>query len=439
MNIGEYIKEKTSGLVKENERLTLLKSTISASSDKLSTAIAVSELLTFATMARVRVNIPTGLMPVNGLTFVIAPSGMGKDKSVNEVRSVFEPFYDRIHKYIQKIEYDNADEEGDYKTIRPLIGGSKPTMQGMLSHFSSLQPHRVGGGYIFSSEFGAELQKSAAMLEVLELVSVLYDSGNYQPDYRVSDKLQMSELKGLNVTALFVSSPANIVDDQGTVQKFYSEFKSKLSRRALFCYIDKAPKKTMSVEDLLSSENAHIDRSSKAKEQMHDYLSKFKLKLDNILELDPEVWDLYTILKEYFRLKAEDIENEAFKLNINDTPWRALKLAGAFAYLEQAKTVSIRHLSEALWCYAKYEDDMKEFSELIEMEEYEKFHKYMIDNEVHEISFHELAKMGFVKMTTTVGKQVEQMLLMANTLSDGVYQIRQSKVFASTDLWGTKK
>ena len=444
----EWIDKEIGEIKKPNENMELITTAITGSVyPKMKEAISVSEILTLATHMRTKIRLPDDtLVPVNGINFIIASSGASKDKSLNQARKCFSGIYVKMNKYLDDQAVKEAVKEAEaagktdedfmefYKKPRPLFGGAKPTVSGIQGHLNQLQNAHVGGGHIYSGEFGSELANSNAMLDILQIAAELYDLGNMKADWRKTEEAQGKEIKSMNFSSIFISSPGNIIYDQTVKKKFIVEFTTKLARRSFFNF-NKGDVEVLkeTVDQLLAREAKELNDSIKAQQQVDAKLQELKPRPHNILQLEDGLWEIYGVVKRYYEELAEEIdpELESYKLSTAHTQWRALKLAGAYAQLDNSQTVTKRHFAEALDYCESTSTDLKEFNEEINKESYELLDDYMASiYKDHKIvlTAHKLSKLGYIENTKSAKLKLTELCDMANDISDGIYTAEGTKI-----------
>ena len=445
---SEYIDKEIGHLKKPNRTMELVSQSITGNVyQKMKDALSISEILTLATHMRAKIRLPDDtLVPVNGISFVIASSGASKDRSLNQARKCFKSIYLKMDKYladqaivqaVKEAEAANKSEDDFmefYKKPRPLFGGAKPTVSGIQGHLNQLQTADVGGGHIYSGEFGSELANSNAMLDILQIAAELYDLGNMKADWRKTEEAQGKEITSMNFSAIFISSPGNIIYDQTVKKKFIVEFTTKLARRSFFNFNKgdlEIPNET--VDGLLAREERELKESLEAVAKLALMLDEIRPKKSNVIKLGEDVWKIYGVVKRYYEELAETIdpELESYKLATTHTQWRALKLAGAFAQAENSDILTKQHFAEALHYCEATALDLKEFNEEINKESYELLNDYMgtiyKDHRI-ELTAHKLSKLGYIDSTKSVKSKLVELCDMANDISDGIYTAEGTKI-----------
>jgi len=443
----EYLDDRIGHLKQKNEYVKLVEQSITGNVyPKMKEAIAVSEIVTFATHMRSRIRLPDRtLVPVNGISFIIAESGASKDRSLNQARKCFNNVYTKMKNYLDKKALEAAMKEAEeagrpddymlyYKKAKPLFGGAKPTLSGVVAHLNSMQDLPVGGGHIYSGEFGAELANGSAMLELLSFSSEIYDLGNMKADWRKTEDAQGKEIKGMNFSATFITSPGHIIYDQTIKRKFLMEFTTKLARRSFFNFNQGGlERKDETIEGLLEREEKELKLSLEAVDEMQKRLIGIKPRISNIFTLEEGLWSLYGVVKRYYEEIADEVdpELESYRLSLAHTQWRALKLAGAYAQIDNRSEITVKDFAEALHYCESTEEDIKEFNIELNKEPYELLDDYM--NSIYkdspiEINAHKLVKLGYIDKTTGIKTKLKDLADMANTISDGIYTADGTKI-----------
>ena len=445
--LRKYITDETSGYYKENQYLTLVKNCIPGNGipDKMKTAIACSEIVTLATHFRALVRIAGGdTIPVNAITFVIAESGGGKDMAVKAARKGFKSIYSKMDKFIQEQAITRANKEAEennsddfmeyYKKPRPLFQGSDPTMSGIIAHMNELQDSQVGGGHVFTGEFATELANGNTMIELLKFAAEIYDTGDLKASSRKSTEAQNEEIKNINFSALFVTSPDNIIYDQTIKKKFLVEFTSKLARRSILNFNrGKAKPISETVKELIARENRELQLSIDAVQELTTVTSSLKPKPKYIIGIDDGIWDLYNVTKKYNELWSDEIDPvlESYRLSIKHLQWKTLKIAGAYAFIDGRTSITRQDFGEALHFCESLVSDIKDFNEEINKESYELLDDYMdsiYKNHKIELTAHKLSKLGYIDSTKSVKSKLVELCDMANDISKGVYTAEGTKI-----------
>ena len=443
-----WLQDKIGDLRKPNETIQTIERSITGKVyEKMKTAIAISETVTFATMMRTKIRLPDNtLVPVNGISFIIAESGASKDRSLNQARKCFSDIYSKMHTYLEKQAIKTArkesvdngkteDEWGDfYVPPRPLFGGAKPTISGVIAHLNAMQEQPVGGGHIYSGEFGAELANGSTMMELLQFAAEIYDLGNIKADWRKTVEAQGKEIKSMNFSSVFITSPGHIIYDQTIKKKFVMEFTTKLARRSFFNFNQNGienPDET--IEELLERERRELNDSIEAVDAMKLKLQDVKPELFNVITLEDGLWDIYGITKRMYEEISESVdpELESYRLSLAHTQWRALKLAGALCQVDNRRVITKEDFAQALYYMDLFEEDIKEFNIELNKESYELLDDFV--NSIYqdhpiELTAHKLSKLGYITSVSGVKTKLKDLVDMANDITEGIYSADGTKI-----------
>ena len=454
----QWLDDKLGPLKRPNKVVELVEQSIVGNVHKaMKEAISVSEVATFATMMRSKIQLPDGtLVPVNSISFIIAKSGASKDRSLNAARKCFSSKYENIKEYLQTESVRKAQTlaaeagEDDWRPFhikpRSLFGGAKPTVSGIVSHLNSMQDLTVGGGHVYTGEFGSELSQGSAMMELLQFTAEIYDLGNMKADWRKTEEAQNSEITNMNFSGIFISSPGHILYDQAIKKKFLTEFTTKLARRSFFNFNNtELNHKPETVDALLEREDRELRESLNAIDEVTKLIHGITPTENNIFTIDDEVWKVYGVLKRYYEEEAEKIdpELESYKLSLQHTQWRVLKLSGAYCQVRNGTSISLQDFAEALHYCESTEVDIRQFNIELNKEKYELLDDYM--NSIYcmhpiTLSAHKLSKMEYIENTRALGTKLNELVDMANTISQGVYSVENTNIkyekLISTQLLG---
>jgi len=442
-----YLDDKFKGLKKKNKAVQLIENSITGNVyPEMKTAIAISELVTFSTHMKAKIRLPDNtLVPVNGISFIIAESGASKDRSLNQARKCFSGIYNKMKGYLDKQAIKAAQKEAEdsgrpddwqlyYKKAKPLFGGAKPTLSGVVAHLNAMQELSVGGGHVYSGEFGAELANGSTMIELLQFAAEIYDLGNMKADWRKTEEAQGKEIKAMNFSAVFITSPGHIIYDQSIKKKFVMEFTTKLARRSFFNFNQGGlPKIEETIEELLEREARELRDSMVAVHEMEEMLIGIKPKLANIITLDKGIWEIYGVVKRYYEELSETVnpELESYRLSLAHTQWRALKLAGAFVQVDNRTSITMKDFAEALHYCESTQNDIESFNIELNKESYELLDDYMnsiYKEEPIDVTAHRLVKMGYIDTARGVQTKLRDLSEMANDISEGIYTADGTKI-----------
>lgn len=405
--------------------------------EKMKALMIMTELMVFASNLRKPINWEKSLIPVNTISFIIAGSGIGKDSSMQMIRKALIPAYEKINKYREDQAKATAVEDAEldgkkpkdwrkyYSKPRDLFSGIG-TLPGQMKHLAALEKGKLGAGYIQVSELGSELQSNKDIAENIMALAIGYDSG-YIPAKTVKDDTQQVDtIQNLPFSGLMFGSPNNIIMDETVKTKFKEEFSTKLSRRSFFSF----SQETIARPVYDSKEESHIAKREakaaafKAMEGLEPWLTQLVDATTHVpLEVTTEVEDLFGDYQSYNEWFSDTMSKQhpMSILHRQHMQWKALKLAGALAILENDTTIEARHYVDAINLSEVFSSDLEAFEIELAKEPYELFSDYMlsiVEQGYASISIHKLRKMGFVKGTGSAQAKMLELIDLARSYDD---------------------
>ncbi len=423
---------------------------------RLKLALAVSELMLFTSQFRKNIlHWNDSLIPVNSLMFCIAKSGAAKDSTLKALRKCFEPGYSLIEdkrkqfaveKAIQEARTAGCDLADKYITYKDYFISPNPlfvavsTVEGFVQHLNDLSEDSVGSGFIYSGEFSSELASNANLLENIKILAELYDEGSKEVKVLKNRENQSKEVRNLPVSALFISSPDNILYNDQVKTRFKTEFTSKMARRSLFIFMNEEviPPTYASIEHLLKEEKRFEDIANKAKREIQQFIKEQTLFLLNsekqTLYPSNEVRELFILYKRYNEELAQTIDKQ-YPMNFLTRchlQWKALKLSGAFALIDGSFTIQEDHYKAAIEFLEKTSSDILKFEKELTKEPYELFadycKTYAVDGSF-DITLHNLRKCGFITGKTNIDSQMRELVKLVSSFDDkGVYTLKKDLI-----------
>ena len=425
---------------------------------RMKMAMAVSEIITWASMFRIHIrHWNRSIIPVNAISFIIAKSGYSKDSSLRAVRTCFEGGYDVIRRKQKEEAKDKAIRaaaaKGDddnwlkyYLKPNPLFVAIS-TPEGMIQHLADMQELELGAGYIADSEFAQSLQSTANMAEILKNVSICYDMGNIDQKMLKDRSLQTKEIRSMPMSMMMLSSQDLLIWDDAIKKKFKLEFTSKLARRSFFTFANEKvfePNFT-NLDEMLAYERKLEDIAIQSSDKAYEYITGATEKIANslikTLSVSDGVRDMFIFYKKYNEYKAEEINLKypISRLTRAHMQWKALKLSGGLAILDKQSMIMPQHYRAAMWFTEMISDDVYKFEIETQKEGYELFVDYMHSNLVRgrsEATVHTMRKMGFINNNSrSLSVQINEMAIFCNSYDNtGLYEAVSDKiVFVEND------
>jgi hypothetical protein len=413
-----------------------------------------TELLVFASNLRKPILWEKSKIPVNAISFIIAGSGIGKDSSMKMIRKALEPAYVKINRYREDhakvVAIETAEADGKkakdwrkyYSKPRDLFSGIG-TLPGQMKHLASLEAGKLGAGYIQVSELGSELQSNKDIAENIVALAIGYDSGFIPAKTVKDDTQQVDPIMNLPFSGLMFGSPDNIIFDEAVKNKFKEEFSTKLSRRSFFSFSQEVPirvkykdKDGVSAKDIArAARRATKEASFKAMEELEPWLTSLvDATTHKPLEVTTEVEDLFGDYKDYNEWYSDDMSKQhpMSILHRQHMQWKALKLAGALAILENDEVVEARHYVDAINFCEIFAGDLEEFEIELSKEPYELCADYMrttAEKGFMTMSIHKLRKMGFIKGTGSPKNKMLELVDLIKSYDDvNTYQYSEGYI-----------
>ena len=423
---------------------------------KMKLTIAISEIMLFISQFRRNIlHFNTSLIPINAITFIISPSGIGKDSSINMIRKAFKLGYDEINdireaKAIQKAiatatnkkkaHPDNPEVYLPYYEKPYPLFASPSTNEGFIAHLNRLDNDGIGAGYIYSGEFASELSSSNVLIPNLRLLSELYDEGKKEVKMLKDKSNQSEEIINLPVSGMFMSSPDNILYEDNTKKQFKVEFTSKLARRSFFCYNPKAldfPEYS-TINELLKDT---YEKENIAKEKILNFTTLHKNlaikqlnKVGEPIPISESCRRVLILYRDYNNRRAEEVKRQypITKLVIQHMYWKALKLAGALALYKNKDEITDLEYKEAIGFCEILASDMKNFEIELIKEPYELFVSLVhdsLDNNECFIGLHTLKKMGYIIGSNSITSKLKELVTLASSYDEsGIYTAEENGI-----------
>lgn len=415
--------------------------------EKMKALMVMTELVVFASNLRKPIMWEKSTIPVNIISFIIAGSGVGKDSSMQSIRKALAPAYEKINQYrvdhARVLAVEAAEAEGKkgtdwrkfYSKPRDLFSGIG-TLPGQMKHLASLEAGKLGAGYIQISELGSELQSNKDIAENIVALAVGFDSGYIPSKVVKDDTQQVDPINNLPFSGLMFGSPNNIIFDAVVKAKFKEEFNTKLSRRGILCFSQEDPKREQfsSIEEFQQAKRDIKDSAYKAMESLEPWLTALvDATSSKPLEVHSSVEDLFETYKEYNDIFADDIDKQhpMTILHRKHLQWKALKIAGALAILQNDEKMTQQHYVDAINLCEIFAPDLEAFEIELDKEPYELFVSYMHNiqkNGMASLSMHQIRKLGFISGASSQKKLIELVELANNSDDNGQYQLADTYV-----------
>lgn len=316
-----------------------------------------------------------GAIPVNMYALNLATSGFGKGHSVSIMEEDFLPgFEDRFMKDTTPLlleqnlwllandralrnqgdpqeEYDSLANEAKRTGVVPFTfdSGTVPAVK-QLRHKLLMQD--CGAINLQIDEIGSNLEGS---LELFNVFLELYDQGRVKGKLtkNTAENTRSEEIKGKTpANLLMFGTPAKLLDGAKTEEQFYSLLDTGYARRCLFGigHHDRKAFHTQTPEEIYErlTKSTNFAAVTKWAQIFHGLadagMHKWKMDVP-----DPVAIKLieYKAACEKHADEMKDHE-EIRKAECSHRYFKALKLAGAFAFIDKSMEVTMDHLLSAI-------------------------------------------------------------------------------------------
>ena len=319
-----------------------------------------------------------GEIPVNAYTLALAPSGFGKGYSTFTLENeVLQGFRDTFRHHIlpvraeshmwalatrraalnsteEQLEYDLLEKELSNCGAYPFVfdGASEPA----IKQIRQLLLIADSGSINFQvDEVGLNLEKS---MEALRVYLELYDQG------LVKDKLTKNSADNKRSVAIEGKTPANmllfgtpsrLLDGGATERMFYSMLETGYARRCLFAWgqFQSMEEREMLDEHVEEIYNARVNPANDAT------LMKWANRLEQLADINKFNWGIelsddigkrllyYQMFCEK-RARSMPEHEEIRKAEMDHRYYKALKLAGVYAFIDESLDLTTDHLYAAI-------------------------------------------------------------------------------------------
>ena len=358
-----------------------------------------------ASMRAVVVTKDRGKIPVNVYALALATSGFGKGHSIgiieNEFMSGFrrrfmeDTFNVMADKNLWEMAIERAALSGNEEAAEKekldkefIFAGALPftfdsgTGPAVKQLRQKLLLANAGAINLQIDEIGSNL---VANTEVMNVFLELYDQGLVKQKLtkNTADNLRGEELEGKTPTnALLFGTPSKLLDGGQTEDQFYSFLETGYARRCLFGMgTHKRASDNMTPKEVYekltqTSNTAMINKISDHFTQLADP-AKFGWEME--VEDDVAI-ELLTYKIDCEKLAESYAEHEEIrKAEMSHRYFKALKLAGAFAFVDNSSEVTMDHIHNAI---KLVEESGESFQKLMTREKtYVKLAKFIASND----------------------------------------------------------
>lgn len=408
-----------------------------------------------------------GEFPVNLYVLALATSGFGKGHSVHIVENEFFQGYKRrfleetfptiADKNLWEIANDRAakngtDPQDEYDKIDKEFrqagalaytfdSGTSPAVK-QLRH--KLLLANCGSVNLQIDEIGSNLVGNT---DILNLFLELYDQGIVKQKLtkNTSENQRADEIDGKTPTnMLLFGTPNKLLDGSQTEDHFYSFLETGYARRCIFGWgqLDRKAFNTQTPAEIYKRLTEPSNATTIAKWANHFYELANPALYDRKIQVND---DVAIKLLEY-KIACEKVADalpeheEIRKAELSHRFFKALKLAGALAFIDMSVEVEMNQLLQAILLV---EESGTSFQTILNREKtYIKLAKYIasVDTELTHADLHEA--LPFYKssnsarnemMTLAIAWAYKQHIIIKKTFTDGI-EFFQGQTLKETDL-----
>ena len=319
-----------------------------------------------------------GKIPVNFYAISLATSGYSKGFSSNiiidEVMSDFrieftETTYPFISDYwLEKLATKISNKKGsdydvelesvtkEFKNLGYfLFSFDSGTLAGVKQLRQKLLMGKIGALSFIADEIGSNILE-AGVADIINGFLELFDMG------KMGDKLLLSSKERKRIRQMYGNTPANMLlfgtpsklfDGGAAEAKFRTLLTTGLSRRCFYAYSIETKKDFSKTPEEAYAELLDVGKRNVLK----SYLSVFKGLADSVnyeaeIEMKHDVGVMLTAYKRTCEQNAQEfseIEDEK-KAELSHSYFKVMKLAGAYAFMDNSDVVTKAHLGAAIRC-----------------------------------------------------------------------------------------
>lgn len=314
-----------------------------------------------------------GDVPINMYALTLAPSGYGKTQSINFMeeqvlgqfrhRFLEETFPIQAEENLPKIAVKRATRKGtdpddelvrvkkEFDSLGALLfsfdSGTSPAVKQMRQ---KLLMANAGSMNLIMDEVGANLSSN---MEVFDTFIELYDKGLIKQKLikNTSDNIRGEEIVGKTPTNLLMFGvPIRLLDGAKTEDDLMTMLSMGYTRRCFFGYVKSARRVKRTAQQM------HYDRINNNHEAEVEAIAGRLENLADIINSNKRLMisDETLILLNEYQIACENRADqlpdhqEIQKREISERSFKVLKLAGAYAFIDDSPEVTEQHIYQAI-------------------------------------------------------------------------------------------
>ncbi|MDB4681374.1 hypothetical protein OAE88_00540 [bacterium] len=305
--------------------------------------------------------------PLNNYTYIFAPSGVGKDVSLNALNRIFiDSFRERMGKGFDKhrVKYwDNRSmalvEEGEEdveSAIREEMRMVSPfsyridggTVAGFSKSRVTYDYYDIGAINLVIDELGANYQN---IRSVMALMLSSYEDGNTEGRQLKTESV--IAVKGVPSNFLGYSSPALVFDGGITEKSLLDDLSQGMARRSFFAYAEKPEPLKLTAEEIVKQNRARATSNKGKIEETNKYFAELAHPKNMYKEV--HLSEKAEILIAEYQIKCDSIVKanteiqEQERLELVNRSWKATRLAGVYAFISGLTEVDEDCVKQAIY------------------------------------------------------------------------------------------
>jgi len=314
---------------------------------------------TLTAIKRVNLDFDGDIMPLHYYGITLAPSGVGKDRAVEEVFGITDGMFDG---YMAKVamEHSKLCEMSETPWVAPILEFNKGTSEGFAFCRSTLQEIGFGVTNFRVNELGDVVGSEDFRNTISDLVQA-YEKGDTSAKLIKGGKAVT--VTGVPVNMLIYGSPYRFKEDAKIEDKVKEMMASGLARRSFVVYGERIENddKEQTREERLAKRVKKKDINSE-KNRLSVYIDDIRQNCPSTVTVSDDAFVAYDIYSDDCRNRARNDKTlpEAIKVELENRAWKALRLAGIYAVFDGGMVVSEKNMQDAIEWTEGRDADVKE-------------------------------------------------------------------------------
>jgi hypothetical protein len=308
---------------------------------------------------RVNLDFDGDVMPLHYYGITLAPSGVGKDRAVEEVFGITDGMFDS---YIDRVamEHSKLCATTEEPWVMPVLEFNKGTTEGFAFCRSTLQEIGFGVTNFRVNELGDVVASEDFRSTISDLVQA-YEKGDTSAKLIKGGKAVT--VTGVPVNMLIYGSPYRFKEDAKIEDKVKEMMASGLARRSFVVMGERieGEDKEQTREERLAKRSKKKDVNSE-KNRLSVYVDDIRQNCPSTVTVDDDAFIAYDKYSDDCRRNSRNDKTlpEAIKVEVENRAWKALRLAGIYAVFDGTKVVCEKNMLDAIEWTESRDHDVKE-------------------------------------------------------------------------------